>query len=358
MCAMRLTGYADKFGVHPGDKIKFFVNCDGPSEYTAEVVQMINGDTNPRGPGFIEKSIKADVNRTYKGRKQVIHSGSYGFVQDCTQLRVESFTLQCWIWPTTPKTHPQYWKHGSQGLVSKWSDNKGYGLFINEDGALELRINEHRISTGQTIRDHAWHFVAATFDAATGDVVLYHEPQIVYALDPVIEPVKKKIKAKIQHSNIPAAIAAYVEKLDNGALARSSKPAGVVLGGKYNGKIDSPRICNRALNRTEIELMKLGAQPGLTERRNSGPTDALSEAIVAATSRVREQDSAFVTVSARRDLVEVGDLRPLLLLLRHELREADARLIRALDGALRLQGREERAIGREVLGFVRDVDGL
>lgn len=282
MCAMRLTGYADKFGVHPGDKIKFFVNCDGPSEYTAEIVQMINGDTNPRGPGFIEKSIKADVNRTYKGRKQVIHSGSYGFVEDCKQLRVESFTLQCWIWPTTPKTHPQYWKHGAQGLVSKWSDNKGYGLFINEDGALELRINEHRISTGQTIRDHAWHFVAATFDAATGDVVLYHEPQIVYALDPVIEPVKKKIKAKIQHSNIPAAIAAYVEKLDNGSLARSSKPAGVVLGGKYNGKIDSPRICNRALNRTEIELMKLGAQPGLTERRNSGPTDALSEAIVAA----------------------------------------------------------------------------
>ncbi|WP_200952425.1 N,N-dimethylformamidase beta subunit family domain-containing protein [Mesorhizobium sp. Root552] len=282
MCAMRLTGYADKFGVHPGDKIKFFVNCDGPSEYTAEIVQMINGDTNPRGPGFIEKSIKADVNRTYKGRKQVIHSGSYGFVEDCKQLRVESFTLQCWIWPTTPKTHPQYWKHGAQGLVSKWSDNKGYGLFINEDGALELRINEHRISTGQTIRDHAWHFVAATFDAATGDVVLYHEPQIVYALDPVIEPVKTKIKAKIQHSNIPAAIAAYVEKLDNGSLARSSKPAGVVLGGKYNGKIDSPRICNRALNRTEIELMKLGAQPGLTERRNSGPTDALSETIVAA----------------------------------------------------------------------------
>ncbi|KQZ19127.1 N,N-dimethylformamidase large subunit [Mesorhizobium sp. Root552] len=279
---MRLTGYADKFGVHPGDKIKFFVNCDGPSEYTAEIVQMINGDTNPRGPGFIEKSIKADVNRTYKGRKQVIHSGSYGFVEDCKQLRVESFTLQCWIWPTTPKTHPQYWKHGAQGLVSKWSDNKGYGLFINEDGALELRINEHRISTGQTIRDHAWHFVAATFDAATGDVVLYHEPQIVYALDPVIEPVKTKIKAKIQHSNIPAAIAAYVEKLDNGSLARSSKPAGVVLGGKYNGKIDSPRICNRALNRTEIELMKLGAQPGLTERRNSGPTDALSETIVAA----------------------------------------------------------------------------
>ena len=35
MCAMRLTGYADKFGVHPGDKIKFYVNCDGPAEFKA-----------------------------------------------------------------------------------------------------------------------------------------------------------------------------------------------------------------------------------------------------------------------------------------------------------------------------------
>ncbi|MBL2516311.1 hypothetical protein ELK10_35730, partial [Klebsiella pneumoniae] len=31
----------------------------------------------------------------------------------------------------------------------------------------------------------------------------------------------------------------------------------------------------------EIETMKLGAQPGLTERRNSGPTDTLSQVIVA-----------------------------------------------------------------------------
>ena len=49
---MKFTGYADKFGVHPGDKIRFYVNCDGPTNYKAEIVQMINGDTNPRGPGL------------------------------------------------------------------------------------------------------------------------------------------------------------------------------------------------------------------------------------------------------------------------------------------------------------------
>ena len=282
MCAMRLTGYADKFGVNPGGKIKFYVNCDGPSEYKAEIVQMINGDTNPRGPGFIEKPVKSEIEGTYKGRKQIIHSGSYGYVPDSRQFHVDSFTIQCWIWPTTPKTHPRYWKHGAQGLVTKWSDGKGYGLFINEDGAIELRINDQTFTPGNTLRDHAWHFIAATFDAETGEIVIYHEPQIVYALDPVIEPFKAATQARIKHSAAPAAIAAYVDKLADGPLAKSSKPAGVVFAGKYNGKIDSPRICSRALSRAEIETMKLGAQRGLTERRNSGPTGPLSEVIVAA----------------------------------------------------------------------------
>ena len=282
MCAMRLTGYADKFSVHPGDTIKFFVNCDGPAEYKAELIQMINGDTNPRGPGFIEKPIEAELNKTYIGRKQVVHSGSYGFVPDARPLNADSFTLQCWIWPTTPKTHPRYWKHGAQGLLTKWSDGKGYGLFLNEDGCVELRINEHRIACPMPVRDHAWHFLAASFDAASGDVVLYHEPQIRYALDPVIAPVKINIQSVLKPEPIPFAIAAYVESLDGGPLAASSKPAGIVFAGKYNGKLDSPRLCSRALSRFEIEVMKQGVQPGLTERRNSGPTGELSECLVGA----------------------------------------------------------------------------
>ncbi|UYW32626.1 LamG domain-containing protein [Methylorubrum extorquens] len=283
MTTMRLTGYADKFGVHPGDTIQFYVNCDGPSEYKVEIVQMINGDTNPRGPGYIDKPVEAAVNGTYAGKKQIIHGGSYAYVPDAKPFHVESFTVQCWIWPTAPKTHPRYWKHGPQGLVTKWSNECGYGLFINEEGCLELRINEHRITTGVPLRDHAWHFCAATFDAVTGTVTLIHEPQVVYALDPEITPVEASLKVAIAHAPVPVALGAYVERLaPEDPLAASSKPAGVIFAGKYNGKIDSPRICNRALSRAEIEMMKAGAQPGLTERRNAGPTGKLSECIVAA----------------------------------------------------------------------------
>lgn len=280
--AMRLAGYADTFGVHPGETIKFMINCDGPKEFKAEIVQMINGDTNPRGPGFIEKPVPGGLSATVPGRKQVIHSGSYGYVPDCPQLRVESFTLQCWIWPTAPKTHPKYWKHGAQGLVTKWSDGKGYGLFINEKGHVEVRVNGVSLESPEPVRDHAWHFVAATFDAPSGELILYHEPQVHYALDPVIPPVTKTIADKIAHMPIPAAIAAYTEGLSDDPTAQSSVPAGIVLAGKYNGKIEMPRICSTALSRQDIETMKLGAQTGMTERRNSGPTGPLSEVIVAA----------------------------------------------------------------------------
>lgn len=281
MSAMRLTGYADLFSVNPGGKIRFHVNCNGPSEYKAEIVQVIHGDTNPRGPGMIETTIPTPVNKTYKGRPQIIHSGSYGYVADHPQFHTGSFTLQCWIWPTTPKTHPRYWKHGSQGLVTHWSGSKGYGLFLNEAGCVELRIDGETITTGAPVRDHAWHFIAATYDAATGKAMLYHEPQIVYALDPAIPPAEKAV-ASLSHPSVPLVIAGYVADEHGAPKTTGQTASGFWITGYYNGKIDSPRLCNRALTRLEIEMMKDGAQPGLTERRHSGPTGPLSEAIIAA----------------------------------------------------------------------------
>ena len=113
-------------------------------------MKMINGDTNPRGPGLLEEAVEAACNGEYSGRRQVIHSGSYGYVEDKPHFHLESFTMVL-IWPTTPKTHPKYWRHGAQGLMVGWCDNQGYGLFINEQGCLEMRINGEKITTNAPI---------------------------------------------------------------------------------------------------------------------------------------------------------------------------------------------------------------
>ena len=110
-----------------------------------------------------------------------------------------------------------------------------------------------------------------------------HEPQIVYALDPEIKPVTQNVSGSIQNTtDSPLVIAGYVDE-------HSTTPTGQVVGAersRHRGALQrkdrqSPAV-QAALSRQEIETMKLGAQPGLTERRNSGPTGALSEAIVAA----------------------------------------------------------------------------
>src|SRR5713226_122512 len=73
---MKITGYCDKLSATPGETIQFMVNCELPT-YTADVVRIICGDTNPAGPGVKEKVVKTPVSKTYKGRKQTIEAGSY-----------------------------------------------------------------------------------------------------------------------------------------------------------------------------------------------------------------------------------------------------------------------------------------
>ena len=45
------------------------VSCEGEKSYRARLVQIIHGDTTPEGPGYKEKSVKADFERDYKARE-------------------------------------------------------------------------------------------------------------------------------------------------------------------------------------------------------------------------------------------------------------------------------------------------
>ena len=54
MSTMKITAYADKVSVAPGEEIKFMVNCNLP-KFRADIVKLICGDMNPDGPGYKEK---------------------------------------------------------------------------------------------------------------------------------------------------------------------------------------------------------------------------------------------------------------------------------------------------------------
>ena len=80
-----LTGYADKFTVQPGEKIKFMISTDAPS-FEVGIVRLLQADQNVDGPGYNEEKIDADVNGTYPGRQQEVFPGSWVQISDSKTL--------------------------------------------------------------------------------------------------------------------------------------------------------------------------------------------------------------------------------------------------------------------------------
>lgn len=97
---MGIVGYADRLSVQPGETINFMVSSTSPT-YRADIVRMIHGDPNPKGPGIKEQIVTTAANRDYPGKPQVRPLGSYVRVSDAPPLRLSgSLTITAWIAPT------------------------------------------------------------------------------------------------------------------------------------------------------------------------------------------------------------------------------------------------------------------
>jgi len=268
---MRVVGYADRFSVQPGETIRFMISSELP-RYRADIVRLIHGDVNPRGPGFKEQAVDTTVNKEYAGKHQALPNGSYVVVPDNAALHVAgSFTLQAWIYPTTPSK-------GVQALLTKWSpgDRSGYGLFIEEDGSLAIWLGKgnggvDKVRTGvpfppaalragdpivagrEPLHSSRWYFVAATYDSASGKVVLYQEPVIAWPMGDTPVVIERSVRpGAVAQNDVPFLMA--------GAWGWREGANGLV-GSFYNGKIDSPRVFGRALSRDEVQALREGNPP-------------------------------------------------------------------------------------------------
>ncbi len=247
---LTITGYSDRLSARPGETVKFMVNCEHPT-YRADIVRLICADNSPPGPGFKEKHVAA-LSRRHKGRKQTIDAGSYALVEHRAPLeRLESFTVQAMIWPTTPGK-------GEQGIVSKWDPRRkaGFALMIDEGGALALRIGTgagaETVSTGRPLLERHWYLAVASYDAANDRVTVRQEPVCAYAGGADSGARKAKLKRK-------AATACTAPLVMAGIFKRRGKRA--LADALYNGKIDSPRLASRVLSPSESETLKHDAMP-------------------------------------------------------------------------------------------------
>lgn len=281
-----ISGYAGAVSVEPGQTIDIMVSTKS-AKFKADLVRIIHGDADPRGPGIKEEVIANPANKEYDGEYQMLPLGSYVKVPDHQSLNLQSdFTITAWIAPTTipgsilnpialkrtPVGTPR-----PQGVVAKWDGRRkaGYGLFVGEDGGIELWLGDGKsaisrtgtgvkmtpfapgnrsVEAGSNVRTGmsnftTWYFVAATYNAKTDEVSLYQLPQKGHP-----NPTQKTLTRKASGF----AAAANDAQLLIGAGWDERQASGAEKAGLFNGKIDNPRIYNRVLSAQEIEALRAG----------------------------------------------------------------------------------------------------
>ncbi len=259
-----ILAYADEATVAPGETVGLKVSCHGVEGYRLELVRLLAPDTGPDAPGFRAEPVPTPAAGEYRGRVQEIHLGSYVVVPPSPRFATPSATLQVLAWPTRPG-------RGRQALLGTWSEatRTGIGLALDEQGALARRLGDGRrveeVATGVPVAERRWYLLAATFDAATGTAHLYQEPlaEPVFGVEAPVR-LERRVAITPRPGPGPLLMAAWHRGEAGGRL---------LAGGHYNGKLERPRLADRALTRAEIAALAAGPRPAGLEPAVVGAWD-------------------------------------------------------------------------------------
>lgn len=247
MIERRIVGYGDVLSVAPGEKIEFKVCCHDAGQYRVDIVRLRAGD-DPGGPGFTEDQIASPIAGEYPARIQRIFPGSYAEIpaHECID-HIESFTLSAVIYPTTPIK-------GRQSVFSRWDNESstGYGLILDHDGSAGLILGDGKtqvVATGVPLAPARWVALAATFDAASGVATVYQRP-LDASVGGEVSSSSREARADVLSLPVqargPFLLAAW---------SADKRPAPGRAAGLYNGKIDAPRLLDRALDASEVHAL-------------------------------------------------------------------------------------------------------
>ena len=243
-----IVGYSDRISVRPGERIDFKVSCeDGERRFNAEIVRVVCGDHHPGAPPLKLEPVETPATGEYAGYHQPIHAGSFVVVPGVPELgALPGFTVQALIWPTLPE-------RGPQAVITQWLADPGCGFTLHVDagGHLAATLGDGRGSC-ETVRarrglaPRTWYLVAATYNRATREIRLLQEPLATGPGAPEGEVATAETSTTIGRPAVPLVIAAHC------LSAEKPRPQ---TAAHFNGKIDSPRLASRPLDRPEMELL-------------------------------------------------------------------------------------------------------
>ena len=227
-----ILGYGDKLSVRPGDAIAFKVSVeDEESAFRADLVRLRCSDDSPDGPGFREVAVPSALDGEYPARRQVSRAGSYVLVPSASAFdRLTAFTLEVWVWPTTPSKGPQ-------GLLTRCSQARGLGLVIDAAGCAALRIGRCEHSSGTPLAARTWTRIAGAWDPASGRACLVQRPR---------DPAPLAHEPVVAEAALPEAPDATGLPVLMAAWHGGHRGSGHVAQGLYNGKLARPSVWSRA----------------------------------------------------------------------------------------------------------------
>ncbi|WP_124501744.1 N,N-dimethylformamidase beta subunit family domain-containing protein [Burkholderia sp. Bp9140] len=166
---MKIVGYSDRISVQQGGRISFHVSSE-LDEYSAKLVRLRHGDTNPRGPGFRQTEVPSSVDGAYRGSKFGIASGSYADFSGLSELgRHAAMRLEFKFLPTSMAA-------ASQSIVALDAD--GWRLLVLlEDGKIILStfdgasVEQRALSTIDLCK-RRWVACQIDINAESGEITL------------------------------------------------------------------------------------------------------------------------------------------------------------------------------------------
>lgn len=238
---MKILAYSDRISAAPGETVRVMVSCS-EARYRASLVRIIQGDTNPAGPGYREDPVPLDLGGPFDGRIQRIHTGSFARVEDGPLLDdLASFTIAAAVLPTLPGGGPQ-------AIAARRNPATGAGFELGLDGQGCLSFTcagpggpAHTVSTGKPLLERRWYAVAGSLDAGSGHLRVVQAP-----LQP--DPRTDDAGAVAETAAVTGATAGV-----DAPLLLAARPAGDRPAERhFNGRIDGPRLLARALGDDEL----------------------------------------------------------------------------------------------------------
>jgi len=246
----RILAYSDRVSLAPTESVKIMVSCDGLESYDAQLVRVIQGDINPDGPGYREKPLPLHLGGPFKARYQSIHAGSHAEIADAPVLHaLSSFTLQTYIWPTTPAK-------GTQTIMCREDPTTGAGfrLFLDEAGALAFCVSIsfeqcYMVSSGLSLLAAKWYLISASYNADSGMLCISQQPIFKYA-------------GVNDQGSMSTAAAPDIGSTSTASIVIAARPAADErMQEHFNGRIEAPRIYSTAISLEEMNSLHSASRP-------------------------------------------------------------------------------------------------